>query len=91
MIPATPELLKTADGRPLREALVAAQARSKRRAFLLVFPLLVFVLLTFLIPIGYMLKRSFEHDGLSKSSPTLTAWFQANPEFDHMKDRKSVV
>jgi putative spermidine/putrescine transport system permease protein len=45
MIPATPELLKTADGRPLCEALVAAQARSKRRAFLLVFPLLVFVLL----------------------------------------------
>ena len=84
MIPATPELLKTADGRPLREALVAAQARSKRKAFLLVFPLLVFVLLTFLIPIGYMLKRSVEHDGLSKSSPTLTEWFHANPEFDHM-------
>ena len=83
MIPATPELLKTADGRPLREALVAAQARSKRKAFFLVFPLLVFVLLTFLIPIGYMLKRSVEHDGFSKSSPTLTAWFQANPDFDH--------
>ena len=47
------------------------------------FPLLVFVLLTFLIPIGYMLKRSIEHDGFSKSSPTLTAWFQANPDFDH--------
>ena len=84
MTTATPELLKTADGRPLREALVAAQARSKRRAFWLVFPLLVFVLLTFLIPIGYMLKRSFEHDGFSKSSPTLTEWFQANPDFDHM-------
>jgi len=37
-----------------------------------------------LIPIGYMLKRSVEHDGLSKSSPTLTEWFHANPEFDHM-------
>ena len=84
MTTATTELLKTADGRPLREALAAAQARSKRKAFWLVFPLLVFVLLTFLIPIGYMLKRSVEHDGFSKSSPTLTAWFQANPNYDHM-------
>ena len=83
MTTATTELLKTADGRPLREALATAQARSKRKAFWLVFPLLIFVLLTFLIPIGYMLKRSVEHDGFSKSSPTLTAWFQANSDFDH--------
>lgn len=82
MAEATPELLTTADGRPLKAALQAAQARAKRRAFLLVLPLLLFVLLTFLIPIGYMLKRSFEHDGFASSAPTLVAWFQANPEFD---------
>jgi putative spermidine/putrescine transport system permease protein len=80
----TPELLTTADGRPLKEALATAQSRAKRRAFLLVLPLLFFVLLTFLIPIGYMLKRSVEHDGFSKSSPTLAAWFAANPDYDHM-------
>ena len=84
MTEAATELLKNADGRPLKEALATAQSRAKRRAFLLVLPLLIFVLLTFLIPIGYMLKRSVEHDGFSKSSPTLTAWFDANPDYDHM-------
>ena len=78
----TPELLTTADGRPLRAALAAAQARAKRRAFLLVLPLLAFVVITFLVPIGYMLKRSFEHDGFASSAPALVQWFAANPGFD---------
>jgi putative spermidine/putrescine transport system permease protein len=82
MAEAVTELLTTADGRPLKAALAAAQSRAKRRAFLLVLPLLLFVLLTFLIPIIYMLKRSIEHDGFSASSPALVAWFQANPDFD---------
>ncbi len=82
MAEATTELLTTADGRPLKAALQAAQARAKRRAFFLVLPLLLFVVLTFLIPIGYMLKRSFEHDGFVSSAPALVAWFQANPDFD---------
>jgi putative spermidine/putrescine transport system permease protein len=76
-------VLTTADGRPLKEALAVAQSRAKRRALLLVLPLLVFVLLTFLIPIGYMLKRSVEHDGFSASAPALDAWFAANPGFDY--------
>ncbi len=82
MAEASTELLTTADGRPLKEALAIAQSRAKRRAFMLVLPLLLFVLLTFLIPIGYMLKRSVEHDGFTKSAPTLVEWFAANPEFD---------
>jgi putative spermidine/putrescine transport system permease protein len=82
MAEATPELLTTADGRPLKEALASAQTRAKRRAFLLVLPLLLFVLLTFLIPIVYMLKRSVEHDGFAASSPALVEWFAANPGFD---------
>ena len=82
MAEAATELLTTADGRPLKAALAAAQSRAKRRAFLLVLPLLLFVLLTFLVPIGYMLKRSIEHDGFSASAPALDAWFAANPGFD---------
>lgn len=82
MAEAATELLKTADGRPLKAALAEAQSRAKRRAFLLVLPLLVFVLLTFLVPIGYMLKRSVEHDGFAASAPALDAWFEANPGFD---------
>lgn len=82
MAEATQDLLTTADGRPLKAALAAAQLRAKRRAFLLVLPLLVFVLLTFLVPIGFMLKRSIEHDGFSASAPALDTWFTQNPDFD---------
>ena len=80
MAEAATTLLTTADGRPLKAALATAQARARRRAFLLVVPLLAFVLLSFLIPIGYMLKRSVEHDGFSRSAPSLSAWFAENPD-----------
>ncbi|WP_295079617.1 ABC transporter permease [Tabrizicola sp.] len=82
MAEAATNLLTTADGRPLKAALAAAQARARRRAFLLVLPLLLFVVLTFLVPIGYMLKRSFEHDGFANSAPTLVNWFAQNKGFD---------
>jgi putative spermidine/putrescine transport system permease protein len=45
-------------------------------------PLLLFVFLTFLVPIGVMLNRSFEHDGFSKSAPALVAYFAATRDFD---------
>jgi putative spermidine/putrescine transport system permease protein len=82
MAEATTVLLTTADGRPLKEALASAQQRAKRRAFLLVLPLLLFVLVTFLVPIVYMLKRSVEHDGFASTAPALVAWFGENPDFD---------
>ena len=75
-----PVLLTTTDGRPLRAALLAAQARARRRALFLVLPLLLFIVLTFVVPIAYMLKRSFEHDGFSRTAPQLSQWFAANPE-----------
>jgi putative spermidine/putrescine transport system permease protein len=71
--------LVTADGRPLKAALAEAQSRARNRAFLLVVPLLAFILLTFAVPIVYMMKRSFEHDGFSATAPSLAAWFEANP------------
>ncbi len=82
MAEANAPLLTTADGRPLKAALATAQQRAKRRAFLLVTPLLLFVLLTFLVPIAYMLMRSVEHDGFAASAPALVAWFEENPDFD---------
>jgi putative spermidine/putrescine transport system permease protein len=72
-------LLTTADGRPLAEALAQAQAKARRRAFLLVVPLLLFVLLSFVLPIGQMLHRSVYHDGFSANAPGVAAWFAANP------------
>ncbi|SFC01809.1 ABC transporter permease [Tropicimonas isoalkanivorans] len=55
---ATDGRLTTADGKPLKAALARAQARNKRRAFFLVVPLLLFVVVTFLVPIGQMLSMS---------------------------------
>ncbi|MGP1254237.1 MAG: ABC transporter permease [Kiloniellales bacterium] len=58
-----PERLTTADGTPLKQALGRVEFRAKTRAFLLVAPLLVFLSITFLFPIGQMLFRSV-HDPL---------------------------
>ncbi|MBM7068249.1 ABC transporter permease [Actibacterium sp. 188UL27-1] len=51
-------LLTTADGQPLKAALKSAASKAKRRAFYLVAPLLAFVLITFIFPIGQMLHQS---------------------------------
>lgn len=74
---ATPELLTTSDGRPLKAALIRAQGRARRRAFLLVAPLLAFVVITFVLPIGQMLHRSVYHDGFSANAPLTSAWLNA--------------
>ncbi|TGD64090.1 ABC transporter permease [Tabrizicola sp. WMC-M-20] len=72
-------LLKTSDGRPLKSALATAQQRSKRRAFLLVLPLLAFIIITFIIPIGQLLHQAVYNDGFSANMPRTTAWFVENP------------
>ncbi|QBX34058.1 ABC transporter permease [Paracoccus liaowanqingii] len=68
-------LLTTEDGKPLARALVRSQRRARKRAFLLVLPLLVFILVTFVVPIGQMLTRSFHNDGFSANMPQVSAWF----------------
>jgi putative spermidine/putrescine transport system permease protein len=72
--------LQTADGRPLKAALALAQRRAKWRAFLLVLPLLAFVVLTFVLPILKMLERSVYNDGFSSDAPNLVAWFAGHPQ-----------
>jgi len=75
-----PETLTTADGTPLRQALAKAQSRARWRAFSLVAPLLLFVLITFVWPIGEMLNRSFFNDDFSANMPALSQWFVENPD-----------
>ncbi|WP_281983186.1 ABC transporter permease [Thalassorhabdomicrobium marinisediminis] len=58
-----------ADGRPLKESLGRALRRQKMRALLLVAPLLLFVLLTFVVPIVSMLFRSVENQIVSDTLP----------------------
>ena len=50
----------TTDGIPLKVSLKKSERINKVRAFLLVLPLLVFILISFLIPIGDMLVRSVD-------------------------------
>lgn len=71
--------LTTADGQPLARSLARSQRRAKHRAFLLVLPLLAFILITFVVPIGQMLQRSFYNDGFSAHMPQLSQWFADNP------------
>ena len=83
-------VLTTADGTPLKESMHRAQSRAKRRAFLLVFPLLAFVLVSFLTPILQLLHRSIYnphfvlHEDVQTKVQTplmvnLQEWFDANP------------
>lgn len=59
---ATGGALLTADGRPLKVALASASRRAKLRAVALVLPLLLFVLVTFAMPIAQMLLRSVSNE-----------------------------
>ena len=62
-------ILTTADGMPLKRSLQRALLRSRVRAFLLVSPLLAFLLFAFILPIGDMLYRSIENRIVSEVLP----------------------
>ena len=70
--------LTTADGTPLKTALGRATRRARWRAFVLVAPLLLFVLVTFAAPIVQMLYRSIHNDAFSANMPAVSEWLRAN-------------
>ncbi len=59
----------TTEGIPLKVSLQKAEKRNKIRAVLLVAPLLFFILVTFLIPIGDMLLRSVDDSYINTVFP----------------------
>jgi putative spermidine/putrescine transport system permease protein len=59
----------TTDGIPLKVSLQKSERKNKIRAFLLVAPLLFFILFTFLIPIGDMLTRSVDDSYINTVFP----------------------
>ena len=61
--------LLTVDGIELKEALRRNQARQKRKAFLLVAPLLLFISVGFFLPIMDMLRRSTENRLIVENLP----------------------
>lgn len=58
-----------ADGTPLKRSLSRALRRQKMRALMLIAPLLIFVLVSFIIPIGSMLFRSVENEIVADTLP----------------------
>ena len=73
-----PGLLTTHDGQPLKKSLARALRREKLRSLLLIAPLLVFILFSFILPIADMLFRSVENnivaDTLPKTVVELQNW-----------------
>ncbi|MBK1637188.1 ABC transporter permease [Rhodovulum adriaticum] len=67
-----------ADGRPLKQSLKRALRAQKLRALMLIAPLLIFVLVTFIAPIADMLFRSVENqivsDTLPRTTQALAGW-----------------
>ena len=59
----------SADGKPLKRSLNKALRVQKLRALALIAPLLIFVLVTFIAPIGDMLFRSVENQIVSDTLP----------------------
>jgi len=66
---ATAGTILTTDGIPLKVSLQKSERRNKIRALLLVAPLLLFILFTFLIPIGDMLLRSVDDSYINTVFP----------------------
>jgi len=79
--------MMTMDGKPLKRSLAIALRQQKIRALLLISPLLIFVLFTFLFPIASMLFRSVENDIVSEILPeTVVALYSWDAESDELPD-----
>ncbi len=69
----------TTDGIPLEVSLKKAERKNKIKAFLLVAPLLLFLLITYVFPIGDMLMRSIDDKMVTKMLPKT---FKAMEQWD---------
>jgi putative spermidine/putrescine transport system permease protein len=78
MVATTADIVRTSDGIPLKLKLQRVERKRKHRAALLVVPLLLFIVVTFLMPIGLMLVRAVWdpklHDTMPLTAEALAAW-----------------
>ncbi|WP_421703379.1 ABC transporter permease [Aliiroseovarius sp.] len=58
-----------ADGTPLKRSLARALRRQKLRALMLIAPLLIFIMATFILPVGDMLLRSVKNSIVADTLP----------------------
>jgi len=71
-----PSLPGVGDPRALRQSLARAEKQRKWRAFSLTLPLLLFLALTFLVPIVVLLKRAVENPEVANALPRTAAALQ---------------
>ena len=79
----TVDQILTTDGIPLKVSLKKTERKNKIRAFLLVSPLLLFIIVTFVIPIGDMLTRSIDD---SQVNSVYGNTFEEYKKWDKEKD-----
>ena len=76
--PAADDVMRSADGTPLKDSLRKSMRRAKIKALLLVAPLGLFILFSFALPIADMVKRSFYSpevmEVLPKTADALGDW-----------------
>ena len=72
----SPSLPGVPDPRALRQSLARAEKQRKLRAFSLTLPLLLFLALTFLVPIVVLLKRAVENPEVANALPRTAAALQ---------------
>jgi putative spermidine/putrescine transport system permease protein len=74
----TDGVMRAADGTPLKKKLRQAERQQQTRALMLIAPLFLFIVISFLFPIGSMLKRAvYDPDiaeNLPRTSAMLAAW-----------------
>jgi putative spermidine/putrescine transport system permease protein len=74
----TNDVMRAADGTPLKTKLRQAERREVLRAFALIAPLFLFIVISFLIPIVIMLKNAFYdpdvRDSLPQTTQLLSQW-----------------
>ena len=63
------EKILSSDGLPLEVSLKKAERKNKMKAMMLVAPLFLFILITYLMPIGDMLFRSVDDRMITKMLP----------------------
>ena len=80
----TAEQILTTDGIPLKVSLKKTERKNKIKAFLLVFPLLLFIIVTFVVPIGDMLLRSVDD---SQINEVYGKTFEEYIKWDKEKDK----
>jgi putative spermidine/putrescine transport system permease protein len=78
-VPVTPDsIMRAADGTPLKQKLAQAQRAAQMKALALIAPLFLFIVISFLVPIGAMLMNAFYdpdiHDQMPQTVAAIETW-----------------